>query len=105
MNHGAEMDYQVRHAKPHVGHVDLSSLAFKQACSLSPWQEVQRALRNLSNDPNVHVIVLSGSGGGIDRGMQECIATILQCVKREPPPDMTPLCLQPSQSKGAAMMS
>ena len=87
--------FKVNAALPYVARVELPRPSGHHTSLESRWEELGLIFENLSRDPEIRVIVLSGKEGddlhevGKDRqgerplrSMQECIATILACPKR-----------------------
>ena len=92
----------VETAVPHVAHVEVHHRRRHQreeaSARSSGWEELRLIFERLSGDPDVRVVVLSGtggeddlgsgkeSGGGgecLERSMRDCIDGVLSCPKRK----------------------
>ena len=92
MTHSPVSELKIRAAMPHVAHVELPRRLQHHA----GWEELRRVVESLSRDREIRVIVFSGIGGedvhqcgkdrqgeSCERGMHECITTMLSCAKRK----------------------
>ena len=53
-----------------IGHLILNQPNKRNAISLEMWQDIESAAENFSDDNEIRVVVLSGSGTGADRSVR-----------------------------------
>ncbi len=96
MAYSTATNLHITFPKPHVAHIELPRWSKNHTFINSTWDDLRVLFQKLSHEPEVHVLVLSGVGEDgfsesrssnrdhqANQSMQECIAAVLACIKRE----------------------